>query len=103
MKHSREKTHSSVTFVEMPSNLTKFLRIHTGKSHKSRELPQLERIRDPDIVNSKHISPMKDVREEVPNLQVYDCDVCGEKFDTEDNLDAHMDGSPWKMCFVPPL
>ena len=53
------------------------------------KLPQLERIRDPDIVNSKHISPMKDVREEVPNLQVYDCDVCGEKFDTEDNLDAH--------------
>ena len=39
-------------------------------------------------LNSKHVSPMKEVREEVPNLQENNCEACGEKFETEDNLDT---------------
>ena len=65
------------------------LRIHKGKSHKSQELPSIERIRDPDIVQSRQVSPLKDVREEVPNPEVHSCDECGEQFDTEDDLDIH--------------
>ena len=41
-------------------------------------------------LNSKHVSPMKEVREEVPNLQENNCEACGEKFETEDNLDTHV-------------
>ena len=67
------------------------LRIHKGKSHKSQELPSIDRIRDPDIVQSRQVSPLKDVREEVPNPEpeVHSCDECGEQFDTEDDLDIH--------------
>ena len=67
------------------------LRIHKGKSHKNQKLPQIERTRSPDIMKSKHVSPLKDVREEVPNLQVNNCDECGEQFDTEDNLETHIE------------
>ena len=74
------------------------LRIHKGKSHKSPELPQLEKVRVPDIVTSKNVSPLKGFREEVPNLQVYDCEACEEKFDTEDNLNIHMEThEEWRM------
>ena len=66
------------------------LRIHKGKS-KSSELPHLEKERVPDIVTSKDVSPLKDVREEVPAMQVYDCEACEDKFDTEDNLNTHME------------
>ena len=51
------------------------LKIHKGKSHKTSELPQLEKTRDPGIDVSLNVSPVKDVREEVSNLQVYDCEV----------------------------
>ena len=74
------------------------LRIHKGKSHKSSELPHLEKVRVPDIVTSKDVSPLKDVREEVPSLQVYDCGACEEKFNTEDNLNIHMEThEEWRM------
>ena len=65
------------------------LRIHKGKSHKSQDLPPIERTRGPDIVGSKQVSPLKNVREEVPNPEVHSCDECGEQFDTEDDLDIH--------------
>ena len=32
---------------------------------------------------------MKDIREEVTNLQVFECDACGEKFESDDTLDTH--------------
>ena len=65
------------------------LRIHKGKSHKGSELPQCEKIRDTDIELSLNVSPVKYVREEVTNLQVFECDECGEKFESEDTLDTH--------------
>ena len=74
------------------------LRIHKGRSHKSHELPQRERMRAPDSVNSMHVSPLKDVREEVTNAQVFKCDVfdsmnhaCEEEFESEDTLGDHME------------
>ena len=74
------------------------LRIHEGKSHNSHELPQPERIRDLDLVNSKHVSPLKAVREELTNAQVFKCDIfdslnhaCEEEFESEDTLDDHME------------
>ena len=45
------------------------LKIHKGKSHKTSELPQLEKTRDPGIDVPLNVSPVKDVREEVSNLQ----------------------------------
>ena len=45
------------------------LKIHKGKSHKTSELPQLEKTRDPGIDVPLNVSPVKDVREEVFNLQ----------------------------------
>ena len=71
------------------------VKIHKRKTHKSQELPQLEIIRSPDIVKSKHVSPLKDVREELPNLQVLYCDVCGEKFETQHSLFTHMNAIEW--------
>ena len=71
------------------------VKIHKGKTHKSQELPQLEIIRSPDIVKSKHVSPLKDVREELPNLQVFDCDVCCEKFESQDGFETHMETIEW--------
>ena len=47
-------------------------------------------IRSSDNVKSKPVSPMKDEREELPNLQIFDCDVCGEKFKMQDGLTTHM-------------
>ena len=76
----------------------KGLRIHKGKSHKRQELPQPERIRAADLVNSKHVSPLKDVREEVTNAPVFKCEAfdslnqaCEEEFESEDTLDDHME------------
>ena len=43
------------------------VKIHKGKTHTNQD------------VKSKPVSPMKDEREESPNLQIFDCDVCGEK------------------------
>ena len=80
------------------------VRIHKGKSHKIQELPQLERTRDPDIEKSMHVSPLKDVREELPNMQVLECGMvvfpcgdCGDMFDSIDNLNNHKE-SPWRLC-----
>ena len=74
------------------------LRIHKGKSHKSHEFPQRERMRAPDSVNFKHVSPLKDVREEVTTLQVFKCEAfdsmnhaCEEEFESEDTLDDHLE------------
>ena len=47
-------------------------------------------IRSSDKVKSKPVSPMKDEREELPNLQIFDCDACGEKFEMQDGLTTHM-------------
>jgi len=47
-------------------------------------------IRSSDKVKSKPVSPMNDEREELPNLQVFDCDACGEKFEMQDVLTTHM-------------
>ena len=41
-------------------------------------------------MKSKPVSPMKDEREELPNLQIFDCDACGEKFEMKDGLTTHM-------------
>ena len=71
------------------------VKIHKRKTHKCQELPQLEIIRSPDIVKSKQVSPQKDVREELSNLQVLYCDVCGEKFETQHSLFTHMNAIEW--------
>ena len=48
-------------------------------------------IRSSDNVKSKPVlSPMRDEREELPNLQIFDCDACGEKFEMQDVLTTHM-------------
>ena len=75
----------------------KGLRIHKGRSHKSQDLLQPEQMRSQDFVNSKNVSPLKDVREEVTNTQVFQCDAfdsmnhvhCGEVFEGEDTLENH--------------
>ena len=76
----------------------KGLRIHKGRSHKSQDLLQPEQMRSQDFVNSKNVSPLKDVREEeVTNTQVFQCDAfdsmnhvhCGEVFESEDTLEDH--------------
>ena len=75
----------------------KGLRIHKGRSHKSQELLQPEQMRSQDFVNSKNVSPLKDVREEVTNTQVFQCDAfdsmnhvhCGEVFESEETLEDH--------------
>ena len=67
------------------------LRIHKGKSHKGSELPHREKIRDPGVDLSLNVSPVKDIREEGTNLQVFECDACGKKFESEDTLDNHME------------
>ena len=73
------------------------LKIHKMRKQKQK-LSQLEKVRVPDILTSKNVSPLKDVREEVPNLQVYDCEACEEKFDTEDNLNIHIEThGEWTM------
>ena len=45
-----------------------------------------------------HVSPLKDVREEVTNVQVFICEAfdsmnhaCEEEFESEDTLDDHME------------
>ena len=44
------------------------LKVHVGKSHKSSELPQQEKVRDSDkTVKHLEASPLKDIREELPN------------------------------------
>ena len=67
------------------------LRIHKGKSHKGSELPHCEKIRDPGIDLSLNVTPVKDIREEGTNLQVFECEACGKKFESEDTLDNHME------------
>ena len=71
------------------------VKIHKGKTHKSQELPQIEMIKSPDNVQSKHVSPLKDVREELPNLQMFDCNVRGEKFETQDGQYTHTKTIQW--------
>ena len=67
--HRREeKARSIVIFAEI-SLSDNGLKIHKGKSHKTSELPQLEKTRDPGIDVPLNVSPVKDVREEVFNLQ----------------------------------
>ena len=76
--------------------------------HKSQELLQPERMRSQDFVNSKNVSPLKDVREEeVTYTQVFRCDTfdyrnnvhCGEEFESEDNLEDHTDNlRPFVWC-----
>ena len=55
-------------------------------------------MRSQDFVNSKNVSPLKDVREEeVTNTQVFQCDAfdsmnhvhCGEVFESEETLEDH--------------
>ena len=65
--------------------------IHKGKSHKGSELPHCEKIRDPGIDLSLNVTPVKDIREEGTNLQVFECDACEKKFESEDTLDNHME------------
>ena len=72
------------------------LKIHKGKSHKIQELPQLERTREPDIEKSIYMSPLKDVREELPKMQMlpcgmvfFACEVCGDKYNSIVNLNNH--------------
>ena len=55
-------------------------------------------MRAPDSVNFKHVSPLKDVREEVTTLQVFKCEAfdsmnhaCEEEFESEDTLDDHLE------------
>ena len=75
----------------------KGLRIHKGRSHKSQDLLQPEQMRSQDFVNPKNVSPLKDVREEVTNTQVFQCDAfdsmnhvhCGEVFESEETLEDH--------------
>ena len=69
----------------------KGLRIHKGKSHKGSELPHCEKIRDPGIDLSLNVTQVKDIREEGTNLQLFECDACGKKFESEDTLDNHME------------
>ena len=71
------------------------VKIHKGKTHKIQELPELEIVRGPDIVKSKHVSPLKDVREELPILQEFDCDICFKKIEMQDGLDTHMETIEW--------
>ena len=49
-----------------------------------------EIIRSSDNVESKPVSPMKNEREELPNLQIFDCDACGDKFEMQDGVTTHM-------------
>ena len=67
------------------------LKIHKGKSHQTSDLPQLEKTRGPGIELSLNVSTVKDIREEVSDLQVYKCVACGQNFDSEDNLDDHLE------------
>ena len=69
----------------------KGLRIHKGKNHEGSELPHCEKIRDPGIDLPLNVTPVKDIREECTNLQVFECDACGKKFESEDTLDNHME------------
>ena len=59
---------------------------------------------NPDIEKSMHVSPLKDVREELPNMQVLECGMvvfpcgdCGDMFDSIDNLNNHKE-SPCRLC-----
>ena len=87
------------------------LKVHVGRSHKSLELPQQEKVRDFDKT-AKHLeaSPLKDIREELPKEQTcFECGGCGEFFDSEDNLNTHIENihstvlcSNCKMVFWEP-
>ena len=71
------------------------LKVHVGKSHKSFELPQQEKVRDSDkTVKHLEASPLKDIREELPNEQTdFECGGCGEFFDSEDNRNTHIENN----------
>ena len=64
------------------------VKIHKGKAQKIKSFQKI--IRSSDNVKSKPVSPMKDEREELPNLLIFDCDVYGEKFKMQDGLTTHM-------------
>ena len=81
------------------------LRIHKGKDHKIQELPQLEKTRGPDIEKSLQMSPSKDVREELPNMQllpcgmvVFACESCGDKYNSKVNFNNHKENPYNALC-----
>ena len=87
---------TSVTFVETVSNLKLVSSYTRGKLTKMKSFQKI--IRSSDNVKSKPVSPMKDEREELPNLQIFDCDACGEKFEMQDGLTTHMVTIEWCPC-----